>query len=114
MPFVQVGSTVIPIAQSGGAAIDVDEVGGRERMLDASMVERVQARKQTIALVSKPVARATAETYKTALLATPPIACTGDLFNNVSTNCFVKYQGMTALATASSVLWHVRFTLYEA
>lgn len=114
MSFLTVGGTTIPCAPDGGTSSEVEETGSRERMFDASMLETIRARKLNVPLASTLVTRAVAETYKTALIAVPPIACNGELFNNVSTNCFIKYRGMSWQNTASGLRWRVLFTLYEA
>ena len=114
MATLIVGSTTIPLAADGGLSLAYDETGERVRMFDASMLESVRGRKQVLTCRSQPATRATAETYKTALLASPPIACTGDAFNGVATNCFAKVSGLIPVPTAAGLRWSVTFTLYEA
>lgn len=113
MPFLTLGGNTIPIA-SDGVSHEVEETGSRARMFDASMLETVRARKLKVGLVTPPVPRATAETYRGYLVATPPIVGNGDLFNNVATNCYVQYEGMTPVAVPGGARWRVRFTVYEA
>lgn len=112
MPFLTVGGTTIPISEDG-FSFDVVETGSREPMFDASMMETIRARKVVAQCASIWVTRAVAETYRTALIATPPITCTGDLFNGVSTSCFIKYRGLAARGTGSGTRWRVLFTVYE-
>lgn len=114
MAFFTVNGTPIPCSPDGSSSSEVEETGSRERMFDATMMEAIRARKLTVALASTLATRAIAEGYKAALLAVPPIPCNGELFNNVATNCFIRYQGMSWMNTASGLRWRVRFIVYEA
>lgn len=113
MATLVVGSTTIPLAQDG-LSVTYEETGSRVRMFDASMVETVRARKQILACRTSLVSRATAETFRSALLASPPISCSGDAFNNVTTNCFAKVESLAPVQTTSGLKWRLAFTLSEA
>ncbi|HEX6025720.1 MAG TPA: hypothetical protein VFZ00_27255 [Solirubrobacter sp.] len=113
MPTLVVGGTEIPLAQDGLSETP-EEIGERVRMFDASMLEAIRARKTTRDCLTTLVPRATAESYRAALLASPPISCTGDAFNNVPTNCFAKVKALTPVKTQSGLRWRLAFTLFEA
>ena len=113
MPFLTVGATTIPISEDG-FSYEIVETGSREPMFDASMMETIRARKVVAQCASTWATRAVTETYKAALIATPPIAVTGDLFNGVSTSCFFKVRGLDARGSGSGAKWRVLFTVYEA
>lgn len=113
MATLVVGGTEIPLAQDGLGEM-IDEVGERVRMFDGSMLEAVRVRKQVLDCHTTLVSRATAEGFRAALLASPPISCTGDAFNDVATDCFAQVKSLSPVKTRSGVLWRLAFMLFEA
>ena len=114
MATLTVNGNTIPLAADGGLSSTTEEIGERTRAFDGSMLESIRARKKKLVCRTTLVTRATAETYRGWLLATPPLTVNGDAVNNVAGSYFAQIEGLTPLNTASGLKWRLAFSLMEA
>jgi hypothetical protein len=111
MPALVVNGVTIPIAP-GGASQEAELIGDRDRMFDGSMREVSDGYKARAPFVTPPLSPADYTTIRAALLATPPVTCSGDLAPAVS--CFVELGAADAGKVAGAIRRVLRFTLLEA
>jgi hypothetical protein len=115
MATLTVNGNTIPLAADGGLSGPTpEEIGERTRAFDGSMLQSIRARKNRIVCRTPLVSRATAETYRGWLLATPPLTVNGDALNNVAGSYFAQIEGLTAVPTVAGLKWRLAFTLLEA
>ena len=115
MATLTVNGNTIPLAADGGLSLPApDELGERTRAFDGSMLQSIRVRKNRIVCQTSLVSRATAETYRGWLLATPPLTINGDAVNNVAGSYFAQVESLTPVKTAAGLKWRLAFTLLEA
>lgn len=114
MAILVVGAVTVKVAGPEGAERRIDEYGGdRARMFDGGMRETVRGRKSSWQVSTKLLTTAEKNSLETALTATPPITCSGDLLG-ASTSCFAKIDGIHPVAKAGGeTRWRFSFTLFQ-
>lgn len=112
MAFLIVGGITVPVAASTTPSRSEDEIGDRARAFDGTMRQTVRATKYNYSVQTKPIIKTDADALVTAVKATPPITCSGDLLG-ASGSYFGQVTDYHAVK-ASSVLYRVSFTLMEA
>lgn len=111
MPFHVAGGVTVPVAL-GEASEESELIGDRSRMFDGSMREVSDGQKKQWSITTRPLTAAAYSTLRTALLASPPIACSGDLTGSV--NCFVELGAARSVKVAGEFRRILAYTLHEA
>jgi hypothetical protein len=114
MPMLVVGGVTVPVAREGGVDHDVEEFGGdRTRAFDGTMRSTVRARKGQWSIVTTLMAGGAKDTLVAALVATPPVTCSGDILG-ASTSCHIVLQKVAPESVRGALKYRVHFMLYEA
>lgn len=111
MSALVVGGVTIPVALDG-ATEEAELIGDRDRMFDGSMREVSDGHKARAPFQTAPLSSADYAAIRAALLATPPLTCSGDLAPAAS--CFVEMGQMTPGKVQGQIRRVLRFTLHEA
>lgn len=95
---------------------EYEEIGGdRARMIDGSLRETVQGRKNAWPLTTANLTASDRDTALAKLTATPPLSASGDIFAPVSTpvNVFAKLLGVTRVPVRGGFRYRIRFILIQ-
>ncbi len=104
----------VPVAMDPSAARrEKDhEVGERRRAYDGTMHTSIRGRKRSWNIRTPPLLRATADSLYSALEATPPLACSGDLLGG-AVSCHYESGGADHPRKQTGEHQVVEFTLHE-
>lgn len=113
MADVVVGSVNVSVLRSSGAGHDYEEFGGdRTRMDDGSQRVTVKGRKNVWSFVTSRLNASDASTLETAIVAAPPITCSGDLLGG-SFSCAGILLRKERVSFTGTIWYHVHFSLSE-
>lgn len=113
MAQLVVGGLPIPLAVKSPPKRDILQIGDFTRAFDGSDRGITIAEKNNWSFETPPVSRAAAETYRAALHAAPPVACSGDVLGG-SQNCRGKVTSYQEVAAYGAPMVVLGFTLYQA
>lgn len=114
MPYLVVNGVTIPVQLDDGDEEDVIEVGDRGEAFDGTALSSVRSVKSRWRFRTGPVDAATAAAIKAAVLATPPIACSGDVLG-AAVSCHGIYRGRRGQTIAGGARrFRLQFELREA
>lgn len=112
MPALTVGSTDISLDRSE-LETDYEEYRGeRARMFDGTMRETEPVRKRVWHCVTRLLTSSEESTQRTALVATPPVSCSGDIMGG-SVSCHVQLLGSARVRVIGALRYRLRFTIFE-
>lgn len=112
MPALTVGTTDINVARED-VAVDYEEYrGDRARMLDGTMRETAPVRKRVWHCQTRLLTSAEESTQRAALVATPPISCSGDILGG-TVSCHIRLLGSDRVPVMGGVRYRLRFAVYE-
>lgn len=86
------GALTVPVALDGGAEREIVEIGDRGRTFNGTAFTAIRAWKDEHTFKTAPISTATAASIKSALQATQPMACYGDLIG-VSSSTTGNFHG---------------------
>lgn len=108
MSFLVVGGVTVPVRE---ADTSYQEIGERERAFDGTMRSTIRARKRVWTVHTVPSAGIPA--IYTALIAAPPVSCSGTLLGG-AVNCYPEVSSRAPLKAANGVYESLSFSLHEA
>lgn len=111
MAILVVGGVTVTVAV--GQREPPTVIGDSGRALDGTMLSTVRARKKRWSVTTSPMSQADAATLEAALVATPPVTCSGDLLG-ASTSCHIEVGAIDNLEGVSPYLVVISFSLDEA
>lgn len=111
MPFLTVGATNISVA-ADGVTKEHEVIEDQQRAFSGALRVIRSTIKRQWRVRTIPVARATADTYYTALTGTPPTNCSGDLIGS-TVSCVVTVEGFESVAGAGAELVVITFRIRE-
>lgn len=114
MAMLTLGATVIPIDMAEMPEVEVQyvEIGDRGRSIDGTDLSDIQARKEEIPVITRPLTSAEATTVFNALTAATPIAAAGDLVGGTY-NCSVQITARHVLTTPAGRRYRYAFTIRQ-
>lgn len=114
MSMLTIGSTDIPIDMAEMPEVEVQyiEIGDRGRSIDGTGLSDIQARKQEVTVITRPLTSAEATNVLNAITAAgSPVTVTGDLLGTMS--CTVDLTARHVLTTAAGRRYRYAFTLRQ-
>lgn len=112
MAALVLAGTTIPIALDGASEDAPELIGDRGRAFDGTMREVSDGYKRRWPLQTPLLASGDYNSIRAVLVATPPLAATGDITG--SRDVFVELTGETMVKANGSLHRAIRFTLLEA
>lgn len=113
MPALTVGATDIAVAREEVPVEYQEFRGDRARMLDATMRETEPVRKRVWGPINTRLLTSAEEsTQRAALIAAPPISCSGDIMGG-TVSCHVQLHGSDRVRVIGAVRYRLRFSIFE-
>lgn len=113
MPALTVGATDIAVERAPVPVEYQEFRGDRARMLDATMRETEPVRKRVWGPMQTRLLTSSEEsTQRAALIATPPINCSGDIIGG-TVSCHVQLLGSDRVRVIGGLRYRLRFTILE-
>ncbi|HEU0052063.1 MAG TPA: hypothetical protein VFQ39_02755 [Longimicrobium sp.] len=110
-PFLTVGGQTVPVAPDG-ANVEYELIGDRARAFDGTMRSARRGVKRRWQIKTAPLTAAETATLETALQATPPVSCAGDLIG-ATVSCDPELRSIHLMPSGAGDRRSIEFTLHE-